>query len=67
MKHSKATDAWTEIMMDTSRTSTACDEKVKVTFCRNSLTRLFTIDNIETEDTNDDEPEDPEDEDFIFL
>ncbi len=67
MKHSKATDGWTEIMMDTSRSSSACDEKVKVTFCRNSLTRIFTIDNIETEDTNDDEPEDPEDEDFIFL
>ncbi|XP_043076336.1 uncharacterized protein LOC122325345 isoform X2 [Puntigrus tetrazona] len=57
MKHSKAMDGRTEIMMDTSRSSSACDEKVKVTFCRNSLTRLFTIDDIETEDTNEDEPE----------
>lgn len=67
MKRSKPTDGWTEIMMDTSTSSSACDEKVKVTFCRNSLTRLLATDNIETEDTNDNEPEDPEDEDFIFL
>lgn len=56
----------TEIM-DRSRSSKACDEKVKVTFFRDSLTRRFTIDNIETEDTNDDEPEDPEDIDFFFI
>ncbi|KAL1281020.1 hypothetical protein QQF64_015620 [Cirrhinus molitorella] len=67
MKRSKAKDGWTEIMMDTSKTSSASDEKVKVTFFRDSLTRLFAIDNIATEDTNDEEPEELEDEDFIFL
>jgi len=48
--------------MDTSRSSSACDENVKVTFCRNPQTRLFTIDDTETEDKD---LEDPEDEDFI--
>ncbi|XP_073705997.1 uncharacterized protein [Garra rufa] len=67
IKRSKATDGWTEIMMDTSKSSSASNEKVKVTFFRDSLTRLFAIDNIETEDTSDDEPEDPEDVDFVFL
>lgn len=52
-------------MIDTSRPSSACDEKVKVTFCRDSLTRLFTIENIETKDNNDDDPEDPDEEDFV--
>uniref|UniRef100_A0A8C2A692 NACHT domain-containing protein n=1 Tax=Cyprinus carpio TaxID=7962 RepID=A0A8C2A692_CYPCA len=66
MKRSKAMNVCTEIM-DRSRSSKACDEKVKVTFFRDSLTRRFTIDNIETEDTNDDEPEDPEDIDFFFI
>ncbi|XP_067219391.1 uncharacterized protein [Chanodichthys erythropterus] len=66
MKRGKTTDGYTEIMMDTSRSPSACDEKVKVTFCRNSQTRLFTIDGIETEDKD---PEDfiLEDEDFIIF
>lgn len=51
--------------IESSRSSSACDEKVKVTFCKDSLTRLFTIDNIETEVHNDDDPEDPDEEDFI--
>ncbi|XP_026050762.1 NACHT, LRR and PYD domains-containing protein 3-like [Carassius auratus] len=64
MKRSKAMNGCTAVMMDTSRSSSACDQKVKVSFFRDSLTRRFTIDNIETEDTNDD---DPEDEDIIFY
>lgn len=66
MKRGKMTDGHTEIMMDTSRSPSACDEKVKVTFCRNSQTRLFTIDGIETED-KDPEDFDLEDEDFIIF
>jgi len=60
-------DGRSEVMIDASKLSPACDEKVKVTFCRDSLTRLFTIDNIETENHNDDDPEDPDEEDFIVL
>ncbi|XP_059419093.1 uncharacterized protein LOC132154526 isoform X1 [Carassius carassius] len=64
MKRSKAMNGCTAVMMDTSRSSSACDQKVKVSFFKDSLTRRFTIDKIETEDTNDD---DPEDEDIIFY
>ncbi|KAK7163649.1 hypothetical protein R3I93_007639 [Phoxinus phoxinus] len=61
LKCSKTTDG------RTSRSSSACDEKVKVTFCRDSLTRLFTIDNIETEDNNDVDLEDLDDDDIEFI
>ncbi|XP_056109384.1 uncharacterized protein LOC130087183 [Rhinichthys klamathensis goyatoka] len=65
MKCSETMDVRTETMIDTS---SACDEKVTVTFCRDSRTRIFTIDNIETEDNNDDDPEVIFDyEDFIAL
>ncbi|XP_039532725.1 uncharacterized protein LOC120482453 isoform X2 [Pimephales promelas] len=67
VKCSETMDGRSEVMIDASKSSPACDEKVKVTFCRDSLTRLFTIDNIETENHNDDDPEDPDEEDFIVL
>ncbi|XP_067308815.1 uncharacterized protein [Pseudorasbora parva] len=66
LKRSKMTDGFNKIMSDTSRSS-AFNKKVKAIFSRDSLTRLFTIDNIEIEDHDDGDPEDPDDEDFIYL
>ncbi|XP_016430870.1 uncharacterized protein LOC107757802 [Sinocyclocheilus rhinocerous] len=61
IKCSNATDGCTE--MDTSRSSSACNENLKITFCKNSLSRLFTTHEIDEDDNNNTE----DDEDFFLL